>query len=47
MAVWTITEDSARNFKFPPGEQRPDKIKFDGKFPGFGLRIRADQKTGG
>ena len=46
MAVWTITEDSARNFKFPPGQQRPDKIKFDGKFPGFGLRIRTDQKTG-
>jgi len=46
MAVWTITEDSARNFKFPAEEQRPDKIKFDGKFPGFGLRIRTDQKTG-
>jgi integrase len=46
MAVWTITEDSARNFNFPPEEQRPDKIKFDGEFPGFGLRLRTDQKTG-
>src|SRR5262245_42565973 len=46
MAVWTITEDSARNFKFPAAEQRPDKIKFDSEFPGFGLRIRTDQKTG-
>jgi integrase len=46
MAVWTITEDTARNFSFPPEEQRPDKIKFDGEFPGFGLRIRTDQKTG-
>jgi integrase len=46
MAVWTITEDTARSFNFPPEEQRPDKIKFDGEFPGFGLRIRTDQKTG-
>jgi integrase len=46
MTVWTISEDTARNFNFPPEEQRPDKIKFDGEFPGFGLRIRTDQKTG-
>jgi len=46
MTVWTITEDTARNFNFPPEERRPDKIKFDGEFPGFGLRIRTDQKTG-
>lgn len=46
MSVWTITEDSARKFKFPPDERKPDKIKFDDKFPGFGLRIRTDEKTG-
>jgi integrase len=43
---WTITEDSARKFKFGPKEWKADKIKFDEKFPGFGLRIRTDENTG-
>lgn len=45
-AIWTITEDSAHKFKFPADERKPDKIKFDDKFPGFGLRIRTDETTG-
>jgi len=36
--AWTITEDAARAFK--PSEPKADQIKFDEKFPGFGLRIR-------
>jgi integrase len=44
--IWTITEESARKFKFPEHEWKSDKIKFDDKFPGFGLRIRTDEKTG-
>lgn len=36
--IWTITEDTARSFK--PADPKADQIRFDGKFPGFGLRIR-------
>ena len=38
MKIWTITEDSARAFK--PAAPKSDQIRFDEKFPGFGLRIR-------
>ena len=38
MKAWTITEDSARTFK--PANPKTDQIRFDEKFPGFGLRIR-------
>ena len=44
MSVWTITEDTARTYK--PKEPKEDHIRFDEKFPGFGLRIRKDLKTG-
>jgi hypothetical protein len=36
--AWTITEDAARTFK--PSGSKADLIRFDEKFPGFGLRIR-------
>lgn len=44
--LFTITEETAHSYKFPPNERRPDKIKFDDRFPGFGLRIRTDEETG-
>src|SRR5262245_39196998 len=46
MKDFTITEDSARKFKFTGEDWKADKIKFDEKFPGFGLRIRTDEETG-
>jgi integrase len=36
--MWTISEKTAGNFKGDP--TKSDQIKFDDKFPGFGLRIR-------
>jgi len=39
--VWTITEDTARTFK--ADASKSDQIKFDEKFPGFGLRIRRSE----
>ena len=41
MKIWTITEDSARTFK--SADPKTDQIRFDEKFPGFGLRIRRSE----